>query len=577
MAIKQNNANTDKKIQIAILGGGPAGMFMFKRLMESGKANLEIHIFERKNKLGQGMPYSSEGAGKEHVTNVSDNEVPEINTSIEEWLETAPKQVLRPYNITPENFNEFKVVPRLLFGRYLSDQFKQLISEAKKKGIVTHLHLKCNVTDVIPSSTDHSVSVTFNKGKQLNFQRVIVCTGHFWPKTFEDKIDGFYDSPYPPSKLKLRLNHPIAIKGSSLTAIDALRTLARSNGKFKKQKNGKLTYQTDQKDFRIIMHSINGLLPAVRFHLEDSRLHNDSLLTESEITRHIHDNNGFLSLDYIFEQDFKQILKEKKDPIYPAIKHMSMEDFVNFIMTKREQKDAFELLEAEYIEAENSIKNEESVYWKEMLAVLSFAMNYPAKYFSAEDMIRLKKVLSPLISIVIAFIPQSSCREMLALHQAGVLNLVSVDQDSSVKPEKKGGVTYHFSNDNGEPQSVYYKTFINCIGQTPLEPEDFPFPGLYKTRTITQATLAFNSNSRALEEKANGNKNIRKKGSHYYLKVPGIKITDHFQVINARDQVDPRVFVMAVPYIGGYNPDYSGLDFCEEASARIMNKIFDED
>jgi hypothetical protein len=23
---------------------------------------------------------------------------------------------------------------------------------------------------------------------------------------------------------------------------------------------------------------------------------------------------------------------------------------------------------------------------------------------------------------------------------------------------------------------------------------------------------------------------------------------------------------MALPYIGGFNPDYSGLDFCEQAS-----------
>jgi hypothetical protein len=31
---------------------------------------------------------------------------------------------------------------------------------------------------------------------------------------------------------------------------------------------------------------------------------------------------------------------------------------------------------------------------------------------------------------------------------------------------------------------------------------------------------------------------------------------------------------MAVPYIGGYNPDYSGLDFCEEASEKIIKSMF---
>ena len=27
-------------------------------------------------------------------------------------------------------------------------------------------------------------------------------------------------------------------------------------------------------------------------------------------------------------------------------------------------------------------------------------------------------------------------------------------------------------------------------------------------------------------------------------------------------------------YIGGFNPDYSGLDFCEATSQRIVNAIF---
>jgi epoxyqueuosine reductase QueG len=52
------------------------------------------------------------------------------------------------------------------------------------------------------------------------------------------------------------------------------------------------------------------------------------------------------------------------------------------MMSLRENLDAFTLFKAEYAEAEKSIRLEQSVHWKEMLAVLSFAMNYPAKHFS---------------------------------------------------------------------------------------------------------------------------------------------------------------------------------------------------
>ena len=33
---------------------------------------------------------------------------------------------------------------------------------------------------------------------------------------------------------------------------------------------------------------------------------------------------------------------------------------------------------------------------------------------------------------------------------------------------------------------------------------------------------------------------------------------------------------MAVPFIGGLNPDYSGLDFCDTASDKIAETIFNK-
>ena len=98
-------------------------MFVFKRLVESNRTDFEIDIFESKKQLGAGMPYSTDGANDEHVTNVSDNEIPEIVTSIEEWVQTLPDETLSKFNIEREKFNEFKVLPRLLFGQYLSAQF----------------------------------------------------------------------------------------------------------------------------------------------------------------------------------------------------------------------------------------------------------------------------------------------------------------------------------------------------------------------------------------------------------------------------------------------------------------------
>ena len=62
---------------------------------------------------------------------------------------------------------------------------------------------------------------------------------------------------------------------------------------------------------------------------------------------------------------------------------------------------------------------------------------------------------------------------------------------------------------------------------------------------------------------------------HYYLKVSGIKINDNFQIVDGEGNSNNEVYMMSVPYISGYNPDYSGLDFCESASQKIVDHILE--
>ena len=568
--------NTEEiKKRIAILGGGPSGLFMYKRLIESGNTNFEIDIYERKTTLGAGMPYSTEGANDEHVTNVSDNETPGIVSSIAEWILTAPADILERFNIDPNKFNEYKVLPRLLFGYYLADQFALLEQQGEQAGITTRIHFQSNVIDIAYNEKDKDVWIETTSGK-VKFDYAVICTGHNWPVRYEGKVKGYYDAPYPPSKLLLKLNHPVAIKGSSLTAIDAIRTLARQNGSFQKDDSGNVSFQLhqDSSDFKMVMHSRSGMLPAVRFHLEDSHLRNDSLLTEKEIELHRKGNDGFLSLDFIFEKDFKEIFREKDVDFYNRIKDLTIEEFVVEMMELRERLEPFQLLKAEYIQAEKSIKRQESIYWKEMLAVLSFAMNHPAKYLSAEDMQRLQKVLMPLISIVIAFVPQKSCVELLALHQAGVLDIIPVSADSTVEPQNEGGIIYKFEDSDNNPKSVYYETFVDCVGQPHLPYNDFPFKSLLSQKAISPAKIRFKSNDEGHLAFSQDSTLVEKDNSgNYLLNVSGIAINDDFQIIDQYGAYNENLYIMAVPYIGGYNPDYSGLDFCEAASLRIVKSM----
>ncbi|MDV6167152.1 FAD/NAD(P)-binding protein [Flavobacterium sp. DG1-102-2] len=562
----------NKNIRIATVGGGPAALFMFKRLLNLDSKDIDITIFEKKEQFGAGMPYSRDGANEEHITNVSANEIPHIVTPIKEWVKTISSDILDLFSIESERFNEYKVLPRLFFGYYLSGQFDLLHDLAKEKGINVTLKTGSEVTDITDNPDTLEVNVEVNGSEMYTFDKVIICTGHNWPKRHEGKVPGYYGSPYPPSKLKRNFNHTVGIKGASLTAIDAIRTMARHNGTFITNDAGELTFQAseDSPDFKVIMHTRHGFLPAVRFHLEDPHLKSNSLLTEEELSAHRKENGGFLSLDYIFKKNFKEQFKDKDPDFYFKIKDMVVEEFVASMMELREELDPFQLLRAEYIQAEKSIKRRESVYWKEMLAILSFALNYPAKYLSAEDTLRLQKTLLPLISLVIAFIPQTSCRELLALHAAGRLELEAVGNQSDEQvDEQKGGVTVSYTTDSNETKSSHYKTYVDCIGQPHLNYEDFPFRSLLENKTISSAAIRFKCSIVGEKQMQDIPERVEKHADGYRLKVSGIAINDNFQVTDSYGAYNERIFIMAVPYIGGYNPDYSGLDFCEEASGRI--------
>lgn len=553
-----------ESLRIALLGGGPSSLFMLKRLVNSG-LKAEVTIFEKRKQLGAGLPYSTAGAGDEHITNVSGNEIPLIVTPIAEWIRTVPAETLAHFHIN-EKFNDYKVLPRLLFGQYLSDQFNLLLDKAKEAGMMVNVRFESTVTDVVDAGNE--IVVEINHLEKSNHDIAVMCTGHYWPRRHEGKVPGFFDSPYPPAKLALKLNHPVAIKGSSLTAVDAVRTLARHHGTFHCD-DEQTTYQLKPEfpDFKMVLHTRNGMLPALRFHLDNSHLENKNLLEPEAIAEHIAGNGGFLSLDFVFEKDFKELFRDKDPGFYAHIKDMSMEEFVEDIMELRERLDPFLLLKAEYAEAEKSIKRKHSVYWKEMLGVLSFAMNYPAKHLSAEDMRRLQKILLPLISIVIAYIPQSSAEEMLALHQAGLLEIVPVGEDSKVEARPEGGAVYHYDD-----QVVPFDTFIDCVGQPHLNYNEFPFKSLITDKTISPAVVKFRSADEGAKAESGGEP-VEQLDGDYYLHISGITINDNFQVIDPYGAYNERLYIMAVPYIGGFNPDYSGLDFCEAASKAIIKCI----
>ncbi|MCD9854448.1 FAD/NAD(P)-binding protein [Epilithonimonas sp. JDS] len=560
---------------IALIGGGPAALLVLKNIFDSNITATTVHIFEKNDRLGVGMPYGKLGASKEHVANVSANELPHFEISFEEYLSQNPTADFPDFS-RDGKCNPYQVIPRLLLGNYLEFNFKHYTKIAKKKGIKVITKTNSIVDDIIKINDGKEFKIIVNQTEEYVTHKVILCTGHYWPKKHEDDKTGWYDSPYPPSKFQSYSNHPIAIRGTSLTAVDAVKTHSRLNGKYEAMPDGQLKYTLNEgsENFRIDMFSTGGFLPALRFHSEDEAYSNEWTMSLDEIYDYKKNHNGFVDLDYVFEINFKKPLKQKDPDFHQKIKDLSIEEFVAEMMTIRKELDSFQLFKAEYTEAEKSIKRHQSVSWKEALSAFSYSMNYPAKHFSAEDMTRLRKTLLPLISIIIASLPQSSYKEIIALYDAGIIDLIQVDKESFVEPHTEAGGIYHYKSAENEQFQKHYQLYIDAVGQQPLEVSDLPFASLRSSELVSAAYLNFKENSNALELQENSEVSVIKgQNDNYYMKVHGLEINDYFQSLDTYGQAVDNLFIMAVPFIGGLNPDYSGLDFCDTAASRIVMAI----
>lgn len=569
-----NKESTDKII--ALIGGGPAALFMLKHIVEQQIPTEKILIFERHERLGVGMPYGKYGAEKEHVANVSANELPELLEDFETYIQKYPTDEFGDF-CEGGKINLYEVIPRRLLGDFLEYSFEKYINIAKSQGISVDVFLETEVKNIIPQKPGAGYQIETEFEKFLT-DIVILCTGHVWPKKFEDNIAGWFDCPYPPSKLEIKANFPVAIRGASLTAVDAIKSIARANGKFRLQEDGSLQYELNDAspNFRIDLYSLNGFLPALRFHSEEDPYSTGWTMTLDEIYDYKQSHGGFVDLDYVFERNFKKPLLEKDPKFHERIRDLSIEEFVEEMLAMRRKIDSFDLFQAEYKEAEKSIHRHDSVTWKETLSAFSYAVNYPAKHFSAEDMERLKKSLMPLISIIIASLPQSSYHEIMALYRANILESIAVGEFSEVVPNDDGGCTYKFVDEYDCTITKRYKIFIDAIGQKPMLFNDLPFDGL-KNSALSPGYLYFKDKDAGEKKEEQDSVNIgHTANGDYYMRVPGLAINDHFQALDGYGAAHANLFIMSVPFIGGLNPDYSGLDFCDTAGERIAKQIKNE-
>ncbi len=582
-----------KKNHLAVIGSGPTAIYLLKHIVDAEEVSYqisEITIFERRSHLGMGMPYNPETTDIYNLANISSEEIPELPESFGDWLRRQENSALTKWNVPQEPIDDSEVYSRIALGAYLHDQYQKLTEALRKKGIHIHEKQGYEVSDVIMNAENGEVVLKLENGATHAFGKVIIATGHEWRE--EDRPEsGYYGSPWPIHKLVpdegKHYNFTIGTLGASLSAFDVVTSLAHRHGKFTRDK-GNLRYDLhpEAHGFKMMLHSAEGWLPHLQYEQE---------LPMREIYRHtnreemlsLRDEAGFLRIeDYFDKVGRPALIKAFNSDQMPLLAEnleqpdFGFREFVHTMTRDHEYSDSFEGMKKEMVEALNSVENDQPIHWKETLDDLMYCLNFHAELLPAEDHLFYQKEIMPFLMNVIAALPLSSARILLALYDAGCLELVpgKVRLLEEIADSEK--TVIEVAEEDGTTRTMEYEMFINCAGQKSIPLEEYPFDSLVKSGHVRKAMAPFAkaSSENDLSESVNDDRLVKNEKG-LFLCTGGIEVDAAYRVIGKDGVPNDSIYDLTFTHTAGIRPYSYGLQACNATSKILVEawvKAFEE-
>jgi len=470
--------------KVAIIGSGPTAIYVLKHLSSASKS-LNISIFEAQADAGTGSPYRPALNDKAMLSNIASIEIPPIAEKLVEWLHGLPDSELSRLEINRSDISDRAFFPRLVLGEFFRAQFAKLLALATHAGHRVSVYTKSRVTDIVLGKNDIALRVDETGEADHTYDYVVMATGHDWPENTQPK-PGYFTSPWPASALREIGSVSVGIRGTSLSAIDALVTVAAAHGVFLRDEAGALRYHSNSGSdgFHITIMSRKGLLPEADF------FHPVPYIPLRYCTRGagkkmVEEKRTDL-LDGMFHLFCEELLES--DPDYASrlnLSTLTVETFGDAYFSERERSDPFVWAAKNLAEAAANNVTKTTVAWRYAILRMHEVFALVVPYFSANDLERFHKHLKQVFADDYATVPHESIERLLALRQAEKLDIVKLGNDYSVETEASAsGAVLRMKE-----QSVHFPAFIEATGQDALSAPDLPFPSLLQAGEVTEATV----------------------------------------------------------------------------------------
>tara|TARA_R100000027_G_C2247896_1_gene93677 strand:- start:598 stop:2412 length:1815 start_codon:yes stop_codon:yes gene_type:complete len=571
---------------LGIIGSGPTAVFLLKHIadnLEPLKHSVDsITVIERSSRLGCGMPYNPETTDTYSLSNISSEEIPELPQSLYHWLHSQEDTTLATWGIQRSGINRSEIYPRLALGAYFQEQYQILRNRLIGGGLKFFDKPEREVIDIEDLPESDGVGVHLRNNSSLTFDSVIISTGHSWAT--EEKDEGnLFRSPWPISKLIPKAgeyhNHTIGTLGASLSAFDVVASLAHRHGRFQ-TKGNRLVYlpHPGTDGFKVAMHSKSGWLPHLQFEQTEPM---------REIYRHIDrdgllqliDKNGFLTLSTYFDRVCRPALvdalrRNGLEDLADSVQRPDcrIEEFIEIMSEDHQYLDAFDGMREELVEAENLMREEKPLYWKEVIDDLIYTLNFHAELLPAEDHLFLNREILPFLLNIVAATPLPTGKLLLALHDAGKLELVAGKVSIAETPSRNGTILVTVGEEDGNKRSIEYAMFVDCSGQSKVEIEDFPFQTLVKQGAVRPARARILKMDDSVSGLADtGQDRILHEDGTVQLQTGGIDIDAAYRLIPKDGTPTSRIYDIAFPHALGVRPYSYGLQACDATAAILVN------
>lgn len=561
---------------LAIIGSGPSTIYTLKHLADSDDLSIgEMHIFDRDKLMGMGMPYNPHMTDKYNLANITSEEIPGLRTSFAAWLRSQSKEVLKDLGLEGVTISDTRVYSRIALGRYLNNQYRLIIEDLKNSGIRVFEYPGQQVVDIIDLPNEDLVQLNVADGSTMNFDHVIILTGHRWEEDSEESR--YFKSPWPIEKILpaegTLYNFTIGTLGASLSAFDVASSLAHRHGNF--QKDGDhLIYERHPgtADFKIAMHSAEGWLPHLQYE-QKNPFRKVYRYTDKREILNLVDPSGFLRIETYFDAICRKVLYDAlmgNDETEIAARLIdpgfTFGDFIKCMSSRHEYEDPFQGMRKELPKAQTSINQDIPIYWKEAVDDLMYTLNFHIELLPAEDLIFLRKVIMPFLMNVIAALPLQSTEILLALYDAGAIELIEGNIEDIQEQDGKVLVTVV---DAKKDESVYkYKLFIACGGDKKITLDNYSFPSLVHNGNVKEPRAMFVS--KPDKPDAEG---VYKDSEAWYYTLPGIDVDSGFRIIGSDSRANPRILDPTFTHIPGIRPYSYGLQACNAMAVVLVKNL----